>query len=819
MLTTGRFFFDSNRYILEDNGKFLLLLYLVGTNMLIKNKALKVVIGCMCAMSSLLTSAQEVSPIEIPRINGEITIDAMLDEPQWKSAKKVLVNNITRPYDNIPSPVNTEALLMEDGGVFYLAFIAQDPNPEKIRAYLKDRDRSWGDDIVGVKIDTYNDQRSAYRFMVNALGVQIDGIESEVTKKESDSWDGIWSSKGRITETGYIVEMALPLRMLNFNEGLFKQTWGIELVRFLPREERLRLSNITLNRDNNCEICQMVPAQGFAGAKQGENLTITPSLVLGKTEQRDDDEIWQDDESTEASLDIRWGITPDILLNATINPDFSTVETDNAQLNINNNFALFNQEKRPFFLDNADYFDSNYNLVYTRNINAPNYGAKLTGRQNKHSFGLFITDDTSTNILIPGNRASSVAEIDADSNAAALRYRNSYSDDLTLGWISTVRTSDDYHNMVHGVDARYRLNQYDVLKFQQLYSNTQYPDDLYEQFCDADDVEECSINNATSCDISTGCDVNERVLRTQIEDDFSGNAFRFGYYHNDSDWHYKLDYSRQNAGFRGDLGFISRVDFNRVVIGGDRKWYAEPGNWWTRIKVYSDWDIAHNDDGELLEKEFDINFQINAMYESHFRLWYSNRDTVGDRIDESSLAIDNNTTLFTENEYGVFAEIKPLSGLYINSRYNWGDDVDLSNNRLGKKNSFRSTINWNVNQHLELKLKQTYRALDAENENVFIARLTDFRATYQFSIQSFLRLSVIYNNTSRNAYNYPFSDPQDITAKSKDLSTELLYAYKINPQTVFYLGYSDHQDTEGDFSDLKKDLKTVFMKFSYAWIK
>ena len=104
--------------------------------------------------------------------------------------------------------------------------------------------------------------------------------------------------------------------------------------------------------------------------------------------------------------------TPDILLNATINPDFSTVESDAAQLSINNSFALFNQEKRPFFLDNADFFESNHNLVYTRNINAPNVGAKVTARQGDHSIGLFVTDDDSTNFLLPGNLSSSIAEID-----------------------------------------------------------------------------------------------------------------------------------------------------------------------------------------------------------------------------------------------------------------------------------------------------------------------------------------------------------------------------------------------------------------------
>lgn len=768
--------------------------------------------------------AKEPKSIDIPKVSGEITIDAHLNEVQWQQAKRVLINNVTRPYDNIPSPVHTEALLMEDGGVFYLAFIANDPEPSKIKAFLKDRDKSWGDDIVGIKIDSYNDQRTAYRFLVNPLGVQIDGIESEVTKKESDAWDGIWQSSGRITPEGYIVEMALPLSMLNFNDKLDIQKWGIELLRYYPRSEMLRLSNITMDRGNSCEICQLAKATGFSGAQQGNNLIVTPAVVASSSEFKNDDEEWEKDNNVEASLDIRWGITPDLLLNATINPDFSTVETDRAQLNINNTFALFNQEKRPFFLDNADYFDSDYNLVYTRNINAPNYGAKLTGRHNNHSFGVFLTDDSSTHILIPGNRGSAVAEIEGESKAAVIRYRNNYNDDITLGWISTLRSAEQYQNSTHGIDARFRLSTEDVIKFQTLYSMTEYPSDLFEQFCNSDDPQDCSTpENSTQCDLSD-CDYNEQVLRTLNDDKFEGNAFKAGYYHNDSHWSYNATFDKQNADFRGDLGFIPRVDYQRAGLKVDRKWYAEPGNWWNQTKVQSRWNITHNDNGELINKEFDINFQLNASYESYLRLSYSNEDKVGSRIDKSSLAIEGNTTLFTENQYRLYANIKPLLGLSVSASMKIGDAIDFSSNRLGKIKYFSPTINWNFNKHLELKLRQTFSQLDAENaeginDTVFIARLTDLRTTYQFNVMSFLRFSVIYNNTFRNPDNYLYVKPEDITVHSKGVSSEILYGYKINPQTVFYLGYSDSHYTEEDFKDLTQNQRNVFMKFSYAWVK
>jgi len=797
-------------------------------NILIKTIPSIAILFCFNSLSQEILPSTGNTNIHIPRIQGEINIDASLNDPQWQRAKRVAMNIVTRPYDNTASPVDTQALLVENGEILYIAFIAKDPNPDEIRAFLKDRDRSWGDDLVGIKLDTYNDQRTAYRFLSNPLGAQIDGIESEVTKKESDAWDGIWQSAGKVTEDGYIVEMALPLRMLNFDENKKIQDWGIELVRFYPRSQFLRLSNIPLDRGNSCELCQLATATGFEGAKQGSNLMITPSLVASAVQEKDDDDIdnngWQKETSVEPSLDIRWGITPDLLLNATINPDFSTVETDGARLNINNNFALFYDEKRPFFLDNQDYFDSNYNLVYTRNINAPNYGAKLTGRHKQHSFGLFLTDDADTNILIPGNRASTIATIEAESKAAVLRYRNNYSENITLGWLSTLRTSDDYENSVHGIDSRIRLSTEDVVKFQALYSNTQYPDDLFEQFCDSDNIDDCnSPEENDDCDLNQ-CDYSEPLLRTINSEPFSGHAFKAAYYHTDSSWHYFGRYEKQNQGFRGDLGFIPRIDFNKAAFGGSRKWYAEQNQWWTEFKIYSDWDISHNDNGDLIEEEFDISAHLKASYDSYIRLSYTTRDKVGSRLDKSSLDIKGNTTLFKENNIGLFAEIKPILGLQLKTHISYGDSIDYSNNRLGKRKQFVPTINWNINKNLEVKLKHTFRRLDADNPNidnntVFIARLTDLRTTYQFNVLSFLRFSIIYNNTHRNPDNYLYKDPEDIDAINKGLATELLYAYKINPQTVFYLGYSDHHQSESSFSDLNQDTRSAFMKFSYAWIK
>ena len=425
-----------------------------------------------------LFSVSALADIHIPKTTDSISIDGDLSDAGWAHANKVQITINSWPADNTPAPVATEVLLMENGEYFYLAFKAKDPDPSQIRAFLKDRDNVWEDDLVGIKIDSYNDQKLAYQFFSNPLGVQADAIENEVTGDESDAWDGIWESVGKLTSDGYQVEIAIPLRILNFNDRLALQQWGIELVRFYPRDVKHRLSSNKIERANPCWICQMRVATGFSGAKQGSHFSVVPSLVTGASQQRDvtpDAKTdWQTEPNSEVSLDLKWGITPDINLNATLNPDFSQVEADVAQVSMNDTFSLFFDEKRAFFLDNKDYFSSPLDLVYTRNIGAPDIGAKLTGKQQQHSFAFFAANDEKTTFIVPGNLGSDVAVLDEESTNAVLRYRYDLNADLSLGWISSLRQSDSYHNNLSGLDLKYKVTEQDELVLQYLYSDSAY---------------------------------------------------------------------------------------------------------------------------------------------------------------------------------------------------------------------------------------------------------------------------------------------------------------------------------------------------------
>ncbi|MBE0368757.1 hypothetical protein PAUR_a2444 [Pseudoalteromonas aurantia 208] len=780
----------------------------------------KMIKKTLIAMPMLLSASclAQTSPEQLPYINQSAKIDGNLNEPVWKHAKKITINNVTWPYENEASPVETSVLVYENGTSLFLGFEASDSDPSMIRAFYRDRDRAWSDDLVGIKIDSFNNSRSAYQFFINPLGVQQDSIENELTNSESTSWDGIWDSAGQIHDTGYIVEVEIPLRVLNFDDSQTIKTMAMEFVRFYPRNERLRLSNMQITHANSCWICQMPKYAGFEQAKQGNNLAIIPSLVLSKSETREIDgadiEDWQNDNNTEPGLDLKWAITPDMTLNATLNPDFSQVEADTGQLSINNSFSLFFPEKRAFFLDNSDYFSSYSNLIHTRNIAAPDYGVKFTSNKQGHTFAGFIANDEHLNVMVPGNLGSNVVTLEQESDNAAFRYRYDLDNTLSIGTTATLRQSGDYENKLISFDSKYQPTSSDTLKVQLFSSDTEYSQAFIDELCDGEDGD-CDTITAPPCQQFKDCDYNESVLRTLNKQSTSGTGYLVNYEHNQKHWRVFSSYRNHGAGLRSDLGFMSQVDFNKFVAGLEYRWYGAEQSWWNRARWYSDWDITHNDDGELLEKEIQSNFVIDGPLQSVIDFGVDHRKRTGLRHDKTQLSIDGNTDLFTENRVWTYMEFKPISGVFAGLNLRTGNKVDLANNRIGQEYFARPTIHVNLGKHFEVRFRHTYENLKAEGDDVYTANLTDVRFTYQFNINSYLRFAIIRTDIDRNTYNYV---DNDIDATYKGLSSQLLYSYKINPQTVFFAGYSDNGYQDDDLETLTKDNKTFFAKFSYAWL-
>jgi len=236
---------------------------------------------------------------QLPRSTAEAKIDGVLDDAIWKDALTIDLTTETDPGENVPAPVVTHAYLVEDGKRLLIAFDARDPDPKSIRAYLRDRDRAFNDDFVGIVIDSFGDKRYAYEFFANALGVQMDLTNDDVSRRESESWDAIWDSAGKLNSQGFVVEMAIPLSQLRFRNTDGERVWGIDVLRFRQTRQAAgaavnaggfhRVYKLSvcpgITRDNGGPALLFVQHGDLSATRHGANLALRreflyPSLAF-----------------------------------------------------------------------------------------------------------------------------------------------------------------------------------------------------------------------------------------------------------------------------------------------------------------------------------------------------------------------------------------------------------------------------------------------------------------------------------------------------------------------------------------------------------
>lgn len=729
--------------------------------------------------AAMLPSLSVATTSELPRLEGEIKIDGVLENGEWQGAVRIDLGVETSPAENQPAPVRTTAFLIEDGENLYVAFDAKDPDPQAIRAYLRDRDSAWEDDYVGISLDTYNDERRAFQFFANPLGVQMDKIHSDVSsggngRGDDAAWDAIWESAGHINDTGYVVEMRIPLSQLRFPAASGRKTWGYDLMRQYPRDRKRSLASNPQDRNRSCYLCQVGKLEGLDGSQPGHDIEVVPTLTASRIETTDDPAfipLSSGDMKVEGGLTMRWGITPDLTSNLAINPDFSQIESDVLQLDVNNRFALFFPEKRPFFLEGADYFKTPLDAVFTRTVSDPEVGLKLTGKRRDHTFGFFLAEDAETNLLFPGAFDSDSETLDVSNTALVGRYNYGFANTSSLGVLVTARDGEGYNNIVGGLDGRWKISDQHSIEFQYLSSDTEYP-------------------------LATAIEFEQPLTR------FSGDAAKVRYEFRSRDWFANTEYNDRSSGFRADSGFISKVGGRALggVVG--RIWHGGEENWWNRVRasVHVDHEVDENE--RLLNHQNVLRLGFGGQLQTWFQfaLVDSRELWEGVTYDLTSLR--------------AYAEIRPVGAVSLRVLGVIGDNVDYSNDRLGKTFRLEPSIDWNISRKLLLRLKGVYAELETQDgEQIFNALVADTRLTWQFNLRSFLRLTAQTTDVERNQALYI----EEVDSRSRDIGRQLLYSYKLNPQTVFFLGYSDQYVDEDNLDGLTVSDRTWFMKIGYAW--
>jgi hypothetical protein len=731
----------------------------------------------------------EAPRFQVSRAASPVRIDGVLDEEAWASATVFPLPFEWQPGDNIPAPVKTECLVTYDFHNLYIAFRCFDPEPRKIRAHLMDRDDSDKlilDDHVNFMIDCFNDERRGFEFRVNPLGVQADANFSESEGYEDFSWDAIWDATGKITDWGYAIEVAIPFNQLRFKKTEGPQTWSFSAERSWPRDARHRITSYVRSRNVACVICQFNKLTGFEGIMPSRNIELNPTLTGTRTDEIPaggfpDQPLENGKGKVDPGLTAKWGVTPNLILNAAANPDFSQVEADVAQLQVNRRFALFYPEKRPFFLEGADFFLTPVQAVFTRTVADPLWGTKVTGKVGRTAVGVFAAQDEVTNLLFPSNQGTALGALESaegnpiDSYGGVVRVRQDVGRMSTVGVLYTGRTGPDYYNHVGGVDGFLRFNENHSLTFQYLRSETDYPADIAETF-------------------------------GQSDTRFGGNAFHLSYDYWSRNWIANAAYQDLGSGFRADYGFVPRVDTRDAMAAVFRQFWGKPGGWFNVIRLGFQGEYIYDHAGKLTDRYLVAGLMYQGQLETQVnvhgvfaRTYYGGQDF--------------DTALATVNSH-----IRPFSGSEFGLEASAGEAVDYANLRLANVMALGPQLTLNLGRHFNVTASDAYERLYLSGQTIYTVNLLQGRFIYNFSTRAFVRAIVQYQDLRQNPDMY--AAPVD--PRQQHVFTQFLFSYKLNPRTVFFLGYSDNSlGGELDASGLGRVAitrtdRTFFLKISYA---
>ncbi|HUP60622.1 MAG TPA: DUF5916 domain-containing protein [Thermoanaerobaculia bacterium] len=734
----------------------------------------------LALLMSVPAMAELPPPVSIPEAQGAITIDGDLSDAAWQSAAKFETWYEINPGDNVEPKVKTVGYVTYDRKFLYVAIESSDSKPSDIQAAYADHDQISGniDDYAGIVIDTRNDGKSAYLFLVTARGVQYDAITDDAGAGEDSSPDFFWDSAARPHANGWSMEMRVPFSSLRY-ENANPEQWGLVLYRNWPRDRRYQMFTSKLPRDANCFVCSFGKITGLRGLPTGDHFVLAPYATtqkLGELRPLADNSgthFVNDPVGVEAGLDFKWTPAADMAVDATINPDFSQIESDVAVISTNERFAIFIPEKRPFFLEGVELFTTPIQAVYTRTLTAPRWGARTTGKKGNYAYTLLVAQDRGGgSVIIPSAFGSDFAPQELSSLALIGRVRRDFGRSF-LSLLATTRESEGgAHNRVFGPDFQWRIGEHHTLTGQLLFSRSETPEreDLHPEW-------------------------NGQSL--------SGHAMYAWYAYSTATRDFFVNFSDYGHDFRADNGFVPQAGYRGSYMEAGHTF--RPKGFFNRFRVYAFGEVQDTQDGDLLYRLVSAGFGADGRFRSFTRLRLAK-----DQVSNRGEVFDRDRLYYTVQ----FAAGRILSQVALDG---WiGDEVDFVKNRLGRGANVNLTATLRPTLHLQIGLTSGLRWLNIRSDRLFTSQIERIRATYTFNSRMFLRAIVQNSRTNSDVPLYDLP-PGNIAQHSGSLATQLLFAYKLNWQTVFYMGYGDLDTVEAEAGDFIRNNRQFFAKVSYAF--
>jgi hypothetical protein len=725
--------------------------------------------------------------VHIPRYEAEVNIDGTLDELAWSRAGMLTGFSQFSPNDGVPAADSTEVLVWYSPSAIHFGIRAFEAHGS-VHATLADRDRIFADDHIQILLSTFNDGRQATVFMVNPFGVQADGALVETGQAGATGIFGggsvardptnlnpdfIFQSKGRLTEFGYEVEIRIPFKSLRY-QSADDQTWGINVVRRV-QHSGYEDSWTPARRDNASFLAQSGRLVGLNNLKRGLVLDLQPELTA-RMDGAPGAGGWDyDRKDPELGGNVRWGITNNLTMNGTANPDFAQIESDAGQVTFDPRQALFFSEKRPFFLDGSEQFNTPNSLIYTRRVVQPVAAVKLTGTAFNTNIGLLSAlDDRDVSFTQDDHPVYNILRVQRDVGARS-----------RIGVVYTDKIDGDNYNRVLGFDGRFVFRGIYQAQFQVAGSRTR----------------------------SFGTTVDGPLWFAR----FARNGRKFG-----------LRYSINAIGdqFSAQSGFIGRRNVVNATVVHSLTWDRKPGSFFERVtqdvQLHGTWkyqDFIHGQESLDNKLHFNTALTLRGGWNVGAALLietfgYDDDIYQGYSLDSAGTSIPwtGPETRDIPNLDVVASFSTPQFAHFSANAFSlYGHDENFFEWSSGELFIINGGMAYRPTDQIRLELSYQHQQVNRRSDGslVDIQRIPRLKLEYQVSRPFFVRLIGEYadhwtdalRDESRTNFPILLGGQPTTVQDNRQFRADVLLSYRPNPGTVFFAGYGSTRERTPDLTD------------------
>ncbi len=700
--------------------------------------------------------------ITIPFFVQEPKINGFISENEWKKAVKLSNFTEFQPKENKKPSVKTEVYVGYTENALYVAFKCYD-DVSKIWATLADRDNEmviFTDDIVGIFLDTYGDFRNTYMFFTNPFGVQVDAIKME-NGEENYEFDTGWNVSAKVFDDFWVAEFKIPFSSIRFPRK-DKYIWRINFTRERPRENREIYYWVPVSKNNPSFMAQSGYAIIEGEIKGGEkNLSILPYFIGSQTGWRDAQKYALDRGKFNTGLSAKYRILSNLVLDLAVNPDYAQIETDAFKIDVNTPYALYYSEKRPFFMEGANYVETPLDIIYTRTINVPIFAEKIAGKIGPYSVYYLLAFDKKTLWIIPNEDYSFSLASEKKSYSNILRIKRDILKDSYIGFLLAHREmfKERGASRLGGIDAWIRFFNHYIFEYSGFYSYTQ------------------------------------EIADTSLSKEFDGEKFHGGAQYSAftsvfRNLFLKLGYKELSPYFRSDLGYISSNNHREFSLFLSPRFYPNKYGI-TQFRLNYSYTQRLNWKWEKKKEGNSLGFNIVLPRKIRVWLWYDNYfQRWGGKEFKGNY------------EYGLSLQGFPLDWLNFNIIAYREKTINYNTLEPSYANGFYLGFSLKTFKHLNIKLSANSYYLYRERWKNIIYDVTTLTSWIQFQWTKNLSMRIILQHYTYN----------------KKLAVAPLLSYELDPFTVFYFGVNINTIKQDEPFGIQGTDHQIFAKFQY-WFK